>query len=424
MEHDIYKKSRIIYIIEAALEYFISILVADAYLATLARSIGIKDSVTGIISSFISLGCVFQLIAMFMSRGSAKRTVTVFSVFNQILFMMLYVIPLTDTSDTLRRLSFIICIFVAYFLYNVAHPKKINWLMSLVEDRKRGRFTAAKEIVSLVSGMIFSYSMGATVDHYKEKGDIRSAFIVCGVTIFVLMIMHTVSLLLTKEKPITHEYDGKRDILSVLKDRNLIKVSVVFIIWNIATYSARPFFGTYQTSELGFSFKFISMLGIYSAIARVLASIVLGIYADKRSFAKMIRICFIIAALSFLAVVFCVPENGKVMYTIYMILYAIAMGGINSALINLCYDYVAFDNRVHALALTQALAGLAGFFSTMLFSLIVNRIQLNGNTFFGIKLYAQQVVSAIAFLLTVIVIIYVSISLIKGSKRHGGRIYY
>ena len=413
MEKDLYKTSRTMYIIEAALEYLISILFADAFLATLTSSLGIKDSLTGIISSFISLGCVFQLIAMFISGGSAKKTVISLSVINQLLFMFLYVIPLAGGTERFKTVIFVACILLAYFVYNVAHPKKINWLMSLVSDGSRGKFTATKEIISLISGMAFSFTMGSVIDSYKAKGDIRSAFIVCAIVVFVLMIIHTLTMILTKEKPIHHELDSKHEIFKVLKDKNLLKVATVFLIWYIATYSARPFYGTYQTKELGFSLTFVSALSIASAIARVCASIALGAYADKYSFAKMIRICFAIAATAFLLNAFCVPSNGKIIYTAHMILYSISMGGINSALINLCYDYVSPEKRVHALAITQALAGLAGFFATLAASLLVDKIQANGNEIFGISMYAQQFMSLIAFLLTIAVIIYVSIALIR-----------
>ena len=104
------------YIIEAGLEYLISILFADAFLATLTASLGMSDSLTGIISSFISLGCVFQLIAMFLSRGSAKKTVILLSIFNQMLFMFLYVIPLAGGAESFKKVIFVICILLAYFL--------------------------------------------------------------------------------------------------------------------------------------------------------------------------------------------------------------------------------------------------------------------------------------------------------------------
>ena len=62
---DEFKLSRLMYILEAAFEYFISIMVTGAYLAKVSSSIGISDSLTGILSSFVSLGCGFQLVAIF-----------------------------------------------------------------------------------------------------------------------------------------------------------------------------------------------------------------------------------------------------------------------------------------------------------------------------------------------------------------------
>ena len=49
------KRNRILYIIEAALEYFVSIAVSGAYLACLTTAIGISDALTGVLPSFVSL---------------------------------------------------------------------------------------------------------------------------------------------------------------------------------------------------------------------------------------------------------------------------------------------------------------------------------------------------------------------------------
>ena len=58
------KRSQLMFIFQATFEYLISILVAGSFLATLTKEIGIPDSVTGVISSIISLGCVFQLLSI------------------------------------------------------------------------------------------------------------------------------------------------------------------------------------------------------------------------------------------------------------------------------------------------------------------------------------------------------------------------
>ena len=94
------------------------------------------------------------------------------------------------------------------------------------------------------------------------------------------------------------------------------------------------------------------------------------------------------------------------MYTIYACIHAISMAGINSALTNLIYDHVRGDNRRNALAISSALGGLAGFAATCLMSPVVAFIQEQGNRLFGLALYPAQFVSGVAFVLTVVVVLY------------------
>ena len=130
LSNTVLKRSRIMYIFEAAFEYLISILVAGSFLATLTKEIGLSDSVTGVISSIISLGCVFQLLSIFLRAKKVKVIVILMSLVNQILFMLLYVVPLFDISKTAKSVIFVVLIVSAYIIYNFVHPKKINWLMS------------------------------------------------------------------------------------------------------------------------------------------------------------------------------------------------------------------------------------------------------------------------------------------------------
>jgi len=87
--------------------------------------------------------------------------------------------------------------------------------------------------------------------------------------------------------------------------------------------------------------------------------------------------------------------------------HCIAMGGINSALTNLVFDMVKPQMRSNALALSQAASGIAGFLTTLAVSVLMSYIQENDNTFLGMNLYAQQVASAIAALLTFFSVVHV-----------------
>ncbi len=413
------QRSRILYIIEAALEYFISILFAGSYLATLTSHLGMSDGLTGILSSFISLGCIFQLFSVFLKRRRVKTIVTSLSVVNQLLFLFLYIIPLSGADKQVKIALFIVAIFLAYLIYNCVHPLKISWLMSLVDDGKRGVFTSYKEIVSLLSGMVFSFGMGTLIDHYQDAGQIETAFVLCGITVFVLMVLHTLTMAFSVEIPAAEEpvkQNPIREMLSALQDKNVVKVTILFVLWYIASSAATPFYGTYCIKELGFSLQFVSILSIVYSLVRASVSTFWGKFADKNSFASMVSICLGIAGVGFLVNVFTVPENGRVFYTLYYALYAVAMGGINSALTNLVFDLVKTDMRSNALALSQAVSGFVGFLTTVVVSRLVSYIQENGNMLFGLSVYAQQVVSAIAVLFTVLAVLYV-LFFLRGSKK-------
>ena len=336
--------------------------------------------------------------------------------------MFLYIIPLTDWDKGVRQGIFIATIVLAYFFYNVAHPKKINWFMSLVDDGKRGRFTAKKEVISLILGVAFNFAMGALIEKFEANGNVRGAFIVCGVAIFGFMILHTLTMLLTveKEQPKkeeTLEVPQKSGMFESLKDKNVLRVTLVFCLWQISNACASPFYGAYKENDLGFDAVFgVAILGAIYAVARSVFSFVWGKYADKYSFASMLQICFTIAGIAFLVNAFCRPENGMVVYTIYYTLNAIAMGGINSALINLCYDYVTPDKRTDALAVSLAISGVCGFLTTLAVSPIVSAVQKNSNTVLGMNIYAQQILSALAFVMTMLTMLYVTLSMVKKNK--------
>ena len=416
---DKYRLSRFLYILEATFEYFISILITGAYLAKITSAIGLSDTVTGLLTSFVSLGCGFQILAIFLAnKRPVKRWVTVWHTINQLFFALIYLVPIIELSQEIKTVLFIAFLLLGHIINNVVNSPKINWFMSLVDDHKRGSFTANKEMVSLIGGMVFSFVMGTVIDRFEENGDLNGAFIVCGISVFVLMVLHSITLIFSLEKTEekSEHIPPKKLLGELIKDKNLFKVILISVIWSVVLYVSTPFYGSYQIKELGFTMTFVSILSAAYAVVRTVFSKPMGKFADKYSFASMLNICYIIMLVAFMINVFTVPANGKIFYTIYYMLYAIAMAGINSATINLIYDYVDREKRVGALALNSTLAGFVGFFTTLAVSPLVSYIQANGNNFLGFNVYAQQVVSVISAVLLVGLIIYLN-TVVKKLKR-------
>ena len=203
---DRYKVNRILYIIEAAVEYFIVALAGGAYLAKITTSIGIPDDVTAILTSTVSLGVGFQLFALFISRNKkVKKIVTPWAVIYQLMLTMIYFVPVFDLSREVKTVLLFMLLMVGQAIQNVIAPCQTRWLMSSVSEDKRGSFTAIKEIVSLISGMIFFNIVGAIIDAFEADGNITGAFITLGIVVFLLTLTHTLLLVFTKEDDVLNQ---------------------------------------------------------------------------------------------------------------------------------------------------------------------------------------------------------------------------
>lgn len=413
------RRGRLYSILHAALEYLIAILVSGSFLATLTKELGFSDSLTGILSSIVSLGCLFQILSLFYRRARYKKPVILFTVINELLFMSLFLIPLLSLNGQFKTALFVVAIISAYLLMNFAAPKMGAWMISLVDDRQRGRFTANKEIFSLITGMIFSFSMGALVDHFAAANQLRIAFTICAIVIFVLMVGHNLCLALTVEpEPQQGEAkDLRANIRSVLSNKPLLKAAVVQVFYYVATYSVTPFFGTYLIGELNLSLKWVSGMAMMGSIVRILVSRYWGAYADKNSFARMTERCLIIFAISYLCTALATPGNGKVMFVLYYVFHSISLGGLNSAITNLIYDYTPQPQRADSLAICRAASGLIGFVTTLAASPVIAYVQQRGNTFLGLSIYGQQLLSLFGFAVVIIAIFYVRFVLIPVSTK-------
>jgi hypothetical protein len=97
----------------------------------------------------------------------------------------------------------------------------------------------------------------------------------------------------------------------------------------------------------------------------------------------------------------------------YYIFHSIAMGGINSSLVNMIFDYAPHSLRADALAISQAASGVAGFLATLAVSPVVSLMQAGGNSLFGLTVYPQQVISLFSLVLMGVLILFLRKAVIK-----------
>ena len=407
-EKDIYKTSRTLYVIEAALEYFIAVTASGAYLAKLTTSIGISDSMTAILTSITSLAGIFQLLSIFLAHKTpVKRWVIPTQMLAHLSFAFLYMIPLLNFGAASTTIFFI-AMLLARATRSIVSPAKSNWFISLVDDKKRGQFQALLTIVSLAGYIGFTFILSAIIDRFESENNLKGAFLTLTIIIFVLTLLHMLSLLFSKEKAVVVDKTESpfKSIRKLFENQKYRHVLIMYVLWSLAANIAAPFLGTYQIKELGFSMTFIAVIDVVLTVLHIPMVYYFGRYSMRHSYSAIMKLSYIFAFVAHIVLAITTKENGMIVYTLYRVINLItgAAQGVSST--NLIFDIVPQTERTCALSVNTIVVGTVGFLTTLAVSPFVDYVQANGNTVFGINMFAQQALAVIAALIILILIIY------------------
>lgn len=404
-----YKRSRRAYMFECTFEYFVSLLVTEAFLANLLSEMGISDALIGIISSFASLSFIVQFFSIFVVKriANTKRFAILFHSTSQLFFAFLYVIPFLPCNRDVRELLVIISVLTAYFGNYFVTSIIYQWGNSFVFPYVRGAFGATKEMISLATGMTMTLTVGYVLDRFDANGNVYGGFLFSAIAIFIFSVCDFICLMLIKNRIKTTEERSEigsvKDILkNTLGVRSFRNVVVLNAIFKIAQYMTVGFLGTYMINdhELAFSVGTVQLIAIAGNLTRFFASRPIGKYSDRRSYAKGIELGLILLALSFAACVFTTPST-RYLIILHMMLFCASAAGTTQNFFSVTYGYVEEKYLSSAMAITNSIGGVCGFLASLLASRLLKSVQEGGNTFLGISLYGQQLLGLISFAISI-----------------------
>ena len=404
------QRSRVAYVGQCTFEYLIALLLQDAFLAKLLLDIGLDDSMIGIISSFVSFSFLFQLLSIWLVNriNYVKKTVIFFDCFTQFLFMFMYCVPFLNVGKTTKIIIVLSCLVLAYISKNMVASILFKWANSYVESNKRGRFSAGKEMISLVCGLLFSLVMGVFVDKYEAVNNIKGSFVIIVVTLLILNVLNFISLMMIKDGKLAEEpkrYTAKEVLANTLGNKGFRNVIILLALWSAATSMISGFMGTFKTKDLMLSVGLIQVINAVANGMRMVFSIPIGKYSDKKSYAKGIELAMCIAAVGFLANIFSTNQTWW-MVIIFTVFYNVSIAGTNANKLNITYSYVKSEYVTQAMVIQSSISGIIGFLSAFLGSRLLAFIQGNGNKFLGMQVYSQQVMSAISLTIVVCAIVF------------------
>lgn len=405
------KRSRRAYCAECTFEYLVALLVSDAFLTKLLLELGFDDASVGIISSFVSLAFLFQLLSVFVAQKirNVKKVSILFHSIGQLFFMALYLLPFLPCAAEHRRGLSVVCILLAYFGNYLVTSVIFRWGNSNVSPEKRASYTAVKECISLACGMAVSLIVGAVMDSFEAQGRLRSGFCFAAIAVFLFCVCDFVCLLLIKNQDAAERNVPDIKLRAVLRgtvgNSSFRHLLVLEVLWKFGTYLTLGFLGTYKLNYLMFTVVQIQLITVASNLGRICFSRFFGKFSDRYSYARGLELAAAVAVVSFICGALSAPGT-RLLILLQSVLYQISQAGCTGNLQNITYSYVEQTYFVQASAIKNSVGGLCGFGAALLGGKILSAVQGDGNQLLGFGIYGQQVLSVLSALVLLAALLY------------------
>ena len=425
------KSSRIYYTTADSAAQTIGQLAGGTFLAALMSHSGISDANIGIITSLVSFAALTQffLINVLKKIKKYKFLVTI-TALQRSLFGVLYFIPLFLVSDTMKAILIVVLYFVGQVFVQIGTPASQDWIASLVPSRLRGKYFSIKDSIAVFVVSSLMLICGMILDYFK-KVNIYTGFILIGIIIFILTIINVVALSLMKEPKLSYVNESGKEMHGRLAKRakeqsvpeksqsipaqvkeaihntRFRKAFTVQCLFTLAFYICAPFNSSYMISDLSLPYTFIMLVGFFLNLYRISIMPKLGRMADKYGMGKVLRYTLLCLGLNFLVIAFMMPFNAYPLYILSAFFGSTAWAFVGIGLFGIQLDFYQSDKRMIWLTLTSSISGLFGFLVSVVGGKILDYLQKADLHLFGFKIYAQQVLNLMGFIIILFAVIYI-----------------
>ncbi|MEG2699646.1 MAG: MFS transporter, partial [Hungatella sp.] len=422
-----YKKSRHAYIAGDAAAQTMVQLAGGTFLAGLMSYAGISEGNIGVFTSLASFAALFQLFLIGYVRKLKKCKLFIcFSVLMKICFAFIYFVPLLPIGDSAKIGLIIGGYFAAQIFLQIGTPAINDWMASLVPMPIRGSFLAIKDSFAVFAVATTMLGAGILTDYFKER-DPLTGFVLMGIMLAVLVLINFVAFSAMKEPRCSYlNSDGKEihgqmvkkvhgdfaylevgegvlaELFHAFASKRFRKAFILNCLYITAFYIASPFNASYQIRELALPYTFIMLVGFLCNLYRVSITPMIGRMADRIGMAPVLKYALFCLGLSFLVLAFTVPENAMWMFVISSICSASGWTFIGSGLLGIQLEFVDGKKRILQLSLISSVSGVYGFFISFLGGRLIDYMQKEVPTLLGYRIYPQQVLNILGFLMILV----------------------
>ena len=450
-----YEKSRRFYIAGDCAAQTIAQLAGGTFLVSLLLYAGFSDAAAGVVTSTASLAAIFQLFTMQKVNRLKKRKLFVcICVLQKLLLALLFFLPLIKAKSGIQQVFLLSGYFLAQIWSQIGTPATQDWIASLVPMKERGSYFSRKDAIAVFVTVTLMLIMGVVMDICSGPKQIYGFFL-NGSLILFLAVMNFGAFSLMKEPRLTdlneegkeiHRWPARKrrkenvsvtenvsagqskkegktsllllktEILEAFGDRDFRMAFFTNLLWLTAFYAASPFNTSYQLGELSLSFTFLMVVGFLGNLVRIVITPTMGRLGDRYGMACIYKYSLIGILLNFALFAFATPSNAFVMAVFATLFSALGWSFAGIGLLGIQLELIREEKRTLQLSILSALGGVYGFLISFLSGRLLSLLQKIQPSFFGRKLYAQQVTNILGVCFLIILILYLKFSVQKRER--------
>lgn len=291
------------------------------------------------IASFASLGQVLSasIGARFQSK---KRFLFIAGMFEMVLRFSVVLIPYLDPAFPSVWMG--VLLGVGLLFGHLVSPTYNGWLVNIIPEEMRGRFTAKKTNAHTIAGIVSGYAAGLLLDQFEATGDQHTGFLILFGVATLIGIAGYIRLMTVPYVETETSDAGSSSIFTPFRNRNFTRLAIFFLTWNFALGIGGPFYSVYMLKTLKLSYTTVAIFNNLFLVSLIVGYKTLGGLVDRFGGRAILQILIPPSLLTPIMWAISGPDF-YVLVVIALILNGLLHAGINTAVNALLYGVIPDD---------------------------------------------------------------------------------
>ncbi len=356
------------------------------FMAPFALALKASTAQIGLLSSLPNLALALsQLGAPYISERlkSRKSLIVPLVLVQAVLWLPLFLLPqLFDGA----AVWWLIGLFTAGSVFGMlGNPAWGSMMADLVPQGMRGRYFGSRNRIGGLSLLLAFFLGGAVLELSADQVMLGFAVLFGGAAIFRLASAIFVARMYEPPPPqrCPDKFNPVKEI-KTLPGTRVGRFSIFVAAMMLSTYVAGPFFAVYMLRELGFSYWMFVVVTAAAAVSNFLFMGFWGRCADKIGHLKVVRLTSLLIPIN---PILWLGGIGLPYLIAIQVFSGFSWSGFNLSSINFLYEAAAPERRTRAIAVYNALSGLAICVGALLGGLLAPRLpEISGHGFLALFL--------------------------------------